>query len=137
MKQQNGFTLIELLVVVAIIAILDAVALPAYQDYVTRGKLTEAKTELSSMHVRLEQYYQDHYKYSGFDCTKVSNAKYFTYDCSALKDDTYTARATGIASQGTGNFVFTVNQLNEKATTGVPSGWTSAASCWVSGRGGC
>ena len=45
-SMQKGFTLIELMIVVAIIAILTAIALPAYQDYSVRAKVSEALVQM-------------------------------------------------------------------------------------------
>jgi type IV pilus assembly protein PilA len=58
-KMQKGFTLIELMIVVAIIAILAAIAIPAYQDYLVRSQVSEASTLADGAKTAIAEYYSN------------------------------------------------------------------------------
>jgi type IV pilus assembly protein PilE len=132
----RGFTLIELLVVIGIIGILAAIAVPQYNEFIVKGKLTEAISELTNGQLRIEQYYQDNRSYAnaGGTCAIIPAAtSNFTYTCAltnANQGFTMTATSTALG------FTFTVTESGAKATTAVPAGWATSATCWVKGKSG-
>ena len=144
MRSATGFTLIEVMITVAIVAILAAVAIPSYTDYITRSKIQEATSSLLSMRTKMEQFFQDQRTYFGACAAGTvaplpAGLKYFTVGCSNLSSTTYTVTATGIAGTDMAQFSFTIDQGNTRQTTGVPtaSGWSlPATNCWVTRKGG-
>ncbi len=140
MKKQFGFTLVEVMIVVAIIGILSMVALPAYTDYVMRGKIPDATTNLATKRVQMEQYYQDNRTYVGAAAcnTDAATSQHFDFSCAeAATASAYTLQAVGKGSMA--GFIYTINENNAKATTSVPSepaGWTTSTTCWVTKKGG-
>ncbi len=134
---QRGFTLIEVMITVAIVGILTAVAVPAYTDYVTRSKLSEAFTALAAAQPAAEQFWANGTRtYDGFQSSlnfPTAGAN-FTYALSNATASTYTLTATG--TNKLAGFVYTINQSGVRATTASPAGWGTNASCWVDHKGG-
>jgi len=64
-SMQKGFTLIELMIVVAIIAILAAIAIPAYQNYLIRSQVTEGMTLMDGAKVGATEFYSNHGTWPG------------------------------------------------------------------------
>ncbi|PJL59804.1 pilin [Stenotrophomonas maltophilia] len=71
MKNQKGFTLIELMIVVAIIAILAAIALPMYQDYVAKSQVTAALAEVTPGKTQFEIFVNEGKADADFTATKL------------------------------------------------------------------
>ena len=153
MRCARGFTLIELMITVTVIAVLTAIALPSYTDYVTRSKLAEAYAHLADLRVKMEQSYLDNRRYStnagggtcgvpGGNTPTAQGTKYFDFTCAssspnAAGDQEYVLTASGKASESLSGIAFTINHGNTKATTVTAStpmadkGYASNAACWV------
>jgi type IV pilus assembly protein PilE len=136
----RGFTLIELMIAVAIVGLLAAVAYPAYTAYVRRGKIAGALGELSTVRVRLEQYYQDNRDYGSTDSAcgvAMPSATGFSFACSwgaSSTSQTFVVTATGQASAGMDGYVYSVNESDQQKTVQF-GGATVNAACWIKKQG--
>lgn len=133
MKNQQGFTLIELMIVVAIIAILAAIALPMYRDYVAKSQLAAALAEITPAKTGLETKLQEDSTYTPTGPTDLGLQTAPTPRCSA-----YTVTASSIQCTVKGNDVVagatvTLNRGNNGAWTCTIAGGNVAAKHLPSG----
>lgn len=97
-NKRAGFTLIEMLVALAVIAILATIALPGYQNYITRSKVQVAGADLVALSAAIENRFQRQLSYTGTTLTNVNWQKTtndFVISISTLSANAYTLTATG------------------------------------------
>lgn len=136
MKKNRGFTLIELMITIAIVAIIAAIAVPSYTDYVRKGRRSQAVSELGRLQMTLERWRADNPSYANCAGTGCGNGTYpaastldhYTVAISGASATGYTLTATpkgAQASDACGNFIITYSN-----GTPVKSTSTGAERCW-------
>ena len=132
-RRQSGFTLIEIMIVVIIVAILAAIAIPAYHRYVVRAHRTDATRTLLDLAGREEHFFYSNNQYT-MDVTALGGTttmagQYYTVavDSADTKNFQITATAVGTqAIEDTECANFTINRQGQQTI----SGNGTKASCW-------
>jgi len=134
MKKNIGFTLIELMITVAIVAILAAVALPAYNEHVLKTRRALAASCLFEFAQNMERYFTTNMSYASAplaanSCANDLSASYtFSFATSQPTASTFTieARPTGGQANDTKCATLGIDQTGTKSITGTKS----VAECW-------
>ncbi|MES1932740.1 fimbrial protein (precursor) [Salinisphaera shabanensis T35B1] len=107
MQKQQGFTLIELMIVVAIIGILAAIAIPQYQNYTNRAKVTELIAAGNACKTAVSEYYSSESQFPGSETQAGCEAQSTQYVSSVSVGTGGVITVASNITNATGNYVLT------------------------------
>ena len=140
--RQRAFTLIEVMIAVGIVAILSAIAIPSYSNYIIRGRLAEMTNAMSALRADMERYFNDNRTYAALPAPIVSPctnppsvAGKYTLACVLVAGPPAGVIIVGTGAAQLTGFTFTLSSDGTQATTAAPAGWGTNTTKWCMKKG--